>query len=412
MNEELLLQVPFFSDLPRGEIKYLAFTLQAQSFPAGAILFHEDEVGDNLYIVIEGEVEVALGAGSPDEKVLAVLGRGECIGEMSLLMPGGKRTATARVKTAARLWVMTREDFDDLLHRQPHLAYAIVKVLSRRLDATNTAAFNDLLEKNRELQEAYDDLKAAQAQIIEKEKMEKELQLAADIQVSILPQTLPHVAGFDFGGRMDPARAVGGDFYDVFSIDAQRVGVLIGDVADKGVPSALFMARTHALLTSEAMRGAGPAEVVQQVNDYLTRVEQADLFVTVIYGILHLGTGEFTFARAGHELPLLVRATGKVTRLPKGQGQPIGLFEDIPLDAQTVKIPADGTLLLFTDGMVDCRNPEGERFGHERFERELVALAGLGAQESCDRLMQTLSAHQGGAAQDDDVTLVAIHRGK
>jgi len=410
MDEDILHQVPFFSDLPRGELRYLASALQVESVPAGAILFNEDEVGESFYVVIDGEVEVALAAGTPDEKILATLGAGEYIGEMSLLLPGGKRTATARAKSGARLWVMTREDFDDLLHRQPHLAYAMVQVLSQRLDATNTAAFHDLLKKNRELQLAYDELKSAQAQIIEKEKMEKELQLAADIQMSILPHTLPQVPGFDFGGRMDPARAVGGDFYDVFRIDEARIGVLIGDVADKGVPSALFMARAHALLTAEAMRGADPAEVIRQVNAYLTRIQQADIFVTVIYGILDIQTGGFAFARAGHELPIMVDSAGGIVALPKGKGQPIGIFDSIPVDSQAVDIPAGGTLLLFTDGMVDCRNPAGERFEHARLEKTFAELAGLPAQQACDRLMQVLIDYQGGASQDDDVTLVAIHR--
>jgi serine phosphatase RsbU (regulator of sigma subunit) len=127
----------------------------------------------------------------------------------------------------------------------------MVQTLTKRLDATTTLSFNDFQEKNRQLQQAYDDLKAAQVQIIEKERLENELQVAAEIQVSILPQELPIVPGYTFGALMYPASMVGGDFYDVFTMDRDRIGLVVGDVSNKGIPSAIFVARTHALVMSE-----------------------------------------------------------------------------------------------------------------------------------------------------------------
>ena len=114
---------------------------------------------------------------------------------------------------------MSRAFFNDLLLRWPVLAYAMVNILSERLDATNNASFRDLTQKNHALQKAYDELKAAQAQLIEKERLERELKVAAEIQISILPDVLPRAPGFDFGARILPARSVGGDFYDVFRLD-------------------------------------------------------------------------------------------------------------------------------------------------------------------------------------------------
>ncbi|MEI7848896.1 MAG: cyclic nucleotide-binding domain-containing protein, partial [Chloroflexota bacterium] len=286
----LLQQLPLFSDLPRGELKYLSYTLSQLSLPANTIVFREGEIGDSFYIVVNGGVDVLMGLGGADEKLLASLGPGEYSGEMSLVIPGGKRSASIRTTVNSQLLVMTREDFDDLLHRQPHLAYAMVKVMSSRLRNSDNLAFHDLREKNQQLQTAYDELKAAQTQIIEKERLEKELQLAAGIQMSLLPRSLPRLPDLDFGGHMDPARGVGGDMYDVFQIDEQRFGVLIGDVADKGIPSAIFMARVHALLTAEGLRGSAPGDVLRSVNSYLTRLEpdpdqgssqSEDLFVTV-----------------------------------------------------------------------------------------------------------------------------------
>ena len=409
MNPDLLVNVPLFRGLPASELEHLADTLRVLDVLPGTVLFQEEEVGNELFIVITGQIEVAKGMNTPEEKILKTIGPGEYVGEMSLLMPQGHRSAGARAKDRARLWVMTRADFDGLLHRQPRLAYNMVKVLSERLADSDTVAFRDLVEKNRQLQKAYDELKAAQAQIIEKERLERELQVAAGIQTSILPRTLPKIAGFEFGAHMDPARVVGGDFYDVFPLDDDRIGVLIGDVADKGVPSALFMARTHALITSEALRGGAPGAVLRHVNLYLTRLEQTDLFVTVIYGILDRRTGELAFARAGHELPLLVNASGTVTELPHDRGMPIGVFPEFDLDEQSVRLVPGDTLLLYTDGLNDCRGPQGESFGRERLHKAFRDMAGKEAQATCDTLVKTLMAYCGGADQDDDVTLVSIH---
>jgi phosphoserine phosphatase RsbU/P len=413
VNEEsiaLLRQVPLFSELPLGELKYLAYTLNRLNLEPHTVVCRESEIGDSFYVVIDGSLDVIMGIDTPDEKLLATHGPGQYVGEMSMVIPGGKRSASIRAREHSHLWVMTRNDFDELLHRQPHVAYAMVKVMGDRLRNSDNAAFNDLREKNRELQRAYDELKAAQEQIIEKEKLEKELQLAAEIQMSILPRNLPALQGVDFGGHMTPARSVGGDFYDVFQLDEFRISVLIGDVADKGVPSAIFMARTHALLTAESLRGGAPGDVLRSVNTYLTRLDQGDLFVTVIYGIFDVRTGLFNYARAGHELPVLVSASGEVTDLPRHEGLAIGLFPEIPLDEQLITIPVGGTLLLFTDGMCDCRSPQGEEFGHKRITAVLAGLCGLPAQVACDGLVNALLDFRQGAAQDDDVTLVTLHR--
>lgn len=163
----------------------------------------------------------------------------------------------------------------------------------------------ELTEKNRQLQQAFDERKAAEQQLrIEKERLERELKVAADIQMSILPDKLPMHEHFDFGGRILPARQVGGDFYDVFVLDKDKIGVLIGDVADKGVPSAIFMARAHALIIAEADRATSPGEVLRMANKHLIRLEKSTQFVTALYGVLDTNTGEFSYARAGHESPL------------------------------------------------------------------------------------------------------------
>jgi serine phosphatase RsbU (regulator of sigma subunit) len=404
----LLARIPLLSDLPAEELDQLVNTLKVVELQPRDILFREGEAGEHFYVVVNGQLEVLRAAGTSDELMLNVIGTGEYLGEMSLIMPGGQRTATVRARTPSTLLVMSRAEFDDLLKRFPLLAYSMVRVSSERLDATNTATFRDLTEKNRQLQQAYDELKAAQEQIIEKERLERELQVAAEIQISILPDVLPATPCFDFGACIDPARQVGGDFYDVFRVGEGKVAVLIGDVADKGVPSAIFMARVHALIMAEADSFPDPAEVLRKVNAHVTRLEKSTQFVTALYGILDCDSGDFNYARAGHEPPLLLTPEG-VQRLPHGPGMALGLWEDMTLDVGHVKLTPGSSLLLYTDGMTDCRNPAGEAFGLARIKESFLALRDLPGQEVCNRLLKTLLDYQQGSKQDDDVTLVAIH---
>ena len=405
----LFKKVPLLKNLPRNELDYLVATLQVVNLAAGEVLFREGEPGESLFIILKGQLAVLLALGTPDERQLGAFGPGEFIGEMSLLIPGRARTASVRATQASQLWRMTHADFDGLLIRQPKLAYTIVQTLTKRLDTTTQLSFHDLQEKNRQLQQAYDELKTAQLQIIEKERLEHELKVAAEIQVSILPQELPLVPGFAFGATMHPARMVGGDFYDIFTMSGSCIGLVEGDVSDKGVPSAIFMARAHALIMAEAMHGGTPAEILRRVNSHLIKLGQSDQFVTVLLGILDCANGKFDFVRAGHELPMLLDAAGTVQTLPHTTGQAIGMFEDILLDESSIIIPPGGTLVVCTDGLSDCRDPQGQSFGYTRVHSALQGLAGQSAQQVCDSLWETLADYQAGSSQDDDVTLIAIH---
>jgi len=409
MTANLLARIPLFADLPPEEFDRLMSALENVYLKSGDILFREGDLAEHLYMLVKGELEINMASDTDDEMILNYLQEGQYFGEMGLIMPGGRRTAGARAKGDVELLSMSRNQFQDILQRHPELANSMVKVLSERLDNTNVSTFRDLTEKNRQLQEAFDELKAAQEQLIEKERLERELQVAAEIQMSILPDVMPAPEGFDFGGRILPARQVGGDFYDVFDLGDDKIGVLIGDVADKGVPSAIFMARAHALIIAEADRSTSPGEVLRMVNKHITRLEKSTQFVTALYGVLDTQTGEFSYARAGHEPPLLIHEHGDVHRLPHQPGMALGLWEDIALDEYSLVLPKGSLLVMFTDGMTDCRNPNGEPFGLERIKQTMAELKSLSAQPACDRLFDTLMDYQNGSKQDDDVTLVAVH---
>jgi sigma-B regulation protein RsbU (phosphoserine phosphatase) len=408
LKEHLVEQVPLFASLPDGELQYLVEILHQSSLPSNTVLFHEGEPGDRLYIVLKGRVEVVKALGTAEERVLNLLHPGDFVGEMGLIDPDGLRTASVRTCEPVQLLEMKHADFDALFQRRPALAYEMTRVLVLRLRAAEDATIRDLREKNRQLAQAYAELQAAQAQIIEKEKLERELQVAQQIQESILPRTLPGLAGFNFGAQMVPARAVGGDLFDFVPLDSGALGIVIGDVSDKGVPAAIFMALTHSLLRAEAHRAALPGEVLARVNRHLLEMNDEGMFVTVLYGVLDPARGDFAYARAGHEMPFLFDAQGQARELDHDLGQPLGILPAPSLDEQTIAIPLGGTLLMYTDGATDATAAQGERFGMERLRETVRTHLGCSSQAVCGQVLHAINEYQGAHPQTDDVTLVAI----
>lgn len=421
MSASLIDKVPLFASLPAAEIDHLVSLATFSSYPADTMLFYEDAPGDRFYIVLSGEVAIIKALHTPEERMLGIRGGGEFVGEMSLLQPDGLRTASARTVTDAQVIELTRAHFDEMLHRNPTLAYDMLRVLGDRLRASHELTIRDLQAKNRQLArayadvqsqnqrlaQAYADLEAAQEQIIAKETLERELQLAREIQESILPRSLPQLPGLDLGARMVAAREVAGDFFDVIPLGHGRLGLVVGDVCGKGMPAAIFMALTRSLLRVEVGRALAPDETLRGVNVHLQDMNAAGMFVTVIYGIVDLPTRTFTYARAGHELPLLWDAMGAPQDPARGLGHPLGILPDPAFDVQTLRLPPDGVLLLYSDGVTEATDERGEFFGSERLLAAVSAWVAAPAQRLCDDLVATLTAYHGAAPQADDITLLA-----
>jgi serine phosphatase RsbU (regulator of sigma subunit) len=408
MSRDLISQVTLFASLPRGETEYLAGALRPREFPDNALLFREGMPGDVFYILLEGQVEVIKALGTDAERLLGIREMGSFLGEMSLFSRDGCHTASVRARTPLRVLEMTRADLDGLLNRQPLLAYEMVRVLTRRLDESENITIHDLLEKNRQLKRAYDELKAAQAQLIEKERLEAELDVARTIQRSILPRARPRLPGFDLGTLIEPMRSVGGDFYDFIPLGGDRMGIVVGDVSGHGVPAAIFMALTYSLLHAEAGRAGSPGEALLNVNRHLLDMNDSGMFVTVLYGILNCATREFDYARAGHELPLLLDARREAVELKRNRGQMLGLFSDLVLDEQSVILAPGQLLLMYTDGVDEAMDRDGQQFGLERLCTTLCACGRMSAQDTCKAVYDAVRAHCGMAAPHDDVLLVAI----
>jgi CRP-like cAMP-binding protein len=231
MDEEIIRQVPLFANLPAREIEHLAATLKRTGWQAGSILFREGERAERFYIIFRGKIAIVQGLGSADERILAERGPGAFIGEQSLLSGDGFQSASARAVENCLLLEMTRAHFDGLLRRNPTLTYEMLRVQSQRLREAGDAAMQELRQHNQQLALAYAELRETQARCAEQEVLARELQLARDIQTRMLPSELPALPGYDIAARSMPARMVGGDFFDVFSLDADRLGIAIGDVS-------------------------------------------------------------------------------------------------------------------------------------------------------------------------------------
>jgi serine phosphatase RsbU (regulator of sigma subunit) len=251
-------------------------------------------------------------------------------------------------------------------------------------------------------------LEAAQAMLVRQERLEREMELARQVQQSVLPHVFPDVPGYHFGACNQPARQVGGDFYDVFALDADHVGVVIADVSDKGMPAALYMALTRSLLYAEARRERSPRAALLNVNRLLRELGDPHMFVTVFYGVIALRARRLTYARAGHDYPLLLR-DGAATPLG-GSGMVLGMLESIHLgltEEQLDLAPGD-RLVLYTDGLTDVLNSAERRFGPDRLAELLRSHAALPPAALCDATFAALAAYQADVEQYDDMTILAV----
>jgi sigma-B regulation protein RsbU (phosphoserine phosphatase) len=241
-------------------------------------------------------------------------------------------------------------------------------------------------------------------------RLEREMEIARKTQQSILPVHLPEHPGYDFGALMIPARAVGGDFYEFITLDRHYLGVVIGDVADKGLPAALIMALTYSLVSVDALQTDSPVETLIIVNRHLLGMNASGMFVTLLYGILDCDTGHFRYARAGHLPPVVLKPHGQPVDIPVNRGQPLGLFEDIELDEQEFTIPPGGMVLLFSDGLSEASDSQGDEFGDQRLAEVLSEHQGKTAQALCEQLWLAVQTHSGDSTLQDDFTTVVIKR--
>jgi serine phosphatase RsbU (regulator of sigma subunit)/anti-sigma regulatory factor (Ser/Thr protein kinase) len=241
----------------------------------------------------------------------------------------------------------------------------------------------------------------------ERERYAQELKVAQLIQQQFLPHELPNLPEWQIAAYYGPARVVGGDFYDFIDLGEGRIGLVVGDVTDKGVPAALVMARTHSILRAEAPRLVAPGAVLARVNDLLAAEMPEHMFVTCLYMVLEPATGHVVFANAGHNLPYVRTADGVVEF--RATGMPLGLLPGLTYEEKEADIGPGDSVLLYSDGIIEAHDPDGDMYGFPRLMADMeTELAGT---ELLDELLERLHAFTGrGWEQEDDITMVALRR--
>ena len=258
-------------------------------------------------------------------------------------------------------------------------------------------------------------VKNSQQEHSQLEMIKTDLAVAADIQQAILPRTMPEFdaeAGkFDLAQVMHPAKDIGGDFYDYFKIDDDRLGLVMADVSGKGIPAAIFMAVSRTMIhISGFQKDYTAAECIDVSNKMLSKESVDNMFVTVFYAIYNVKTGEINYCNAGHNPPYILRKDGRLERLPNSVSTMVGVFDFMEFADDTTKLEEGDMLVMYTDGVDEACNIVNEEFSDERLEMALNECVGATCQETIDKLLGRVKEFVGNAQQSDDITVLAIKR--
>ena len=274
--------------------------------------------------------------------------------------------------------------------------------MQNRLNETNNWLEKQVKARTDELSEKTLRLERAQRQMAE------ELKLAHILQQAILPTKLPCGDAVEATATMIPADEVGGDFYHLTQLDQNRIAVIIADVSGKGVVAAFFMLRAYDLMQNVIQQNVSPAECLRLANNRLCEDNPLTLFVTLFYGILDVKSSAFTYSSGGHHMPLLLKADGNVRPLPRTAGMLLGCFQDAEFTEQHLILDPGDRLFLFTDGLTEAMNSQGEWFGENQLNASLVRHGSLPVEDSMNAIIKDVNLFAAGTPQSDDIACVLI----
>ena len=273
---------------------------------------------------------------------------------------------------------------------------------------TKPIDFGDLritIRRTLEHIEKWQDAKKARDQLM---VLENELDVASRIQQSVLPSKFMDSDDYTLFGTMQPARNVGGDFFDLISLPNGRIGLLIADVSGKGVPAALFMMSSRILLKSAARRDIDTSQVLAEVNNVLSEDNEACMFVTMLYAVYDPASGELQYTDGGHDPPVVVHADGHAERLPVTEGLALGVIPQFEYQQEYYRLSSGDTVILYTDGVTDAMNSEDETFGLDRLLAAFDANPPASANEAGQRILTLVNDFAGDMPQFDDTTCLIL----
>lgn len=418
---ERLRPLPIFKGFAEDALRELAPRLKQRLLAAGEVLFMQGDDGHDCFVILSGALEVITYLNGTELR-LEVRKSGEIIGEMALIDPS-PRSATVRAVTDSHIVALDEEQFYRVLLSDSELAVEMLRRGTERLRSTSKRMVTDLEAKNLELTRAYEELKAAQEEVIYLNRIQEELAVARRIQKFFLPSTLPQPRGWQSAAFNRGAQAVGGDFYDCIDLPGGNLGLIVADACGKGVPAALFVALTRSLLRAASQApwafqgnsGLNPEDMLTGAlwvtNDYTAREHgESNMFVTVFYGILQPETGDLIYANVGHDPMLIVSKDGSAVRMLESESLPLGIIEDQTYEPVKECIRPGEIFVGFSDGVTEAMNVSGDMYGMERLLEVVQQNTHMSANELTDTIVQAVDKHATGAPQSDDITILVIKR--
>lgn len=367
--------------LSKSDMATFAQDPDCVSLPAGSIVIREGDIGEEMFILISGELEVSVKGKRIDH-----LTSGMILGEMALV-DDRPRSATAKALTDVLLAPINRERFLAILRDSPHFAVRVMNIMSGRT--------RRLIDEE-----------------VRRQRMEEELAIGRRIQLSLLPRGCPFILGYELVAGYRAAHQVGGDLYDFIRPPGapENVHIVIADVTGKGVPAALYMAVSRTLFHTHALENPTPAEALDRVNRFIRQDETSPLFLSAFYAVLDTETACLTYANAGHNLPLWVHhATGEIDELV-ARGIVLGAFDGyLPEEVMCILEPGD-FIVFFTDGITEARNLAGDFFDEEGLIETVRAKRWNSAEELLTAIITAVDEFSTGTPQADDFTVVVLRR--
>jgi serine phosphatase RsbU (regulator of sigma subunit) len=346
------------------------------------------------------EVEIA-----PNDPIVAYFASASGVVEIDKLdldSPALRAMKAADIKVVVPL--VSQGELIGLLNLGPRLSQQEYSADDRKL-------LNDLATQTAPAVQVAQLVRQQQRQAQERERIEQELRVARLIQQTLLPKHVPDLPGYQLAAYYQPAREVGGDFYDFLELDDDHLGLVVGDVTDKGVPAAIVMATTRTMLRASAQRLDSPGEVLKRVNDVIVRDIPPNMFITCLYAILDLTTGLLRYANAGHDLPYRRRTSnnGGAEEL-RATGMPLGLLPGMSYEEKEIVLEEGDSVLFYSDGLVEAHDPQRDMFGFPRLQG-LVGAHRSDGSALVNFLLSELARFTGEEwEQEDDITLVTLDR--
>jgi serine phosphatase RsbU (regulator of sigma subunit) len=345
------------------------------------------------------EIEIA-----PNDPIVAYFASASGVVEIDKLdldSPALRAMKEADIKVVVPL--VSQGELIGLLNLGPRLSQQEYSADDRKL-------LNDLATQTAPAVQVAQLVRQQQQQAQERERIEQELRIARLIQQTLLPKRVPEIAGWDVAAFYRPAREVGGDFYDFLEFEDGHLGIIVGDVTDKGVPAALVMATTRTMLRASAQRLDSPGAVLMQVNDVIVPDIPPNMFITCLYAILDPRSGRLRYANAGQDLPYQ-RHKGRAgdTSELRATGMPLGLMPGMAYEEKEAVLETGDSILFYSDGLVEAHDPQREMFGFPRLQGFVGAHRG--GVTMIDFLLEELARFTGEEwEQEDDITLVTLER--